>query len=157
MPIPQGQECSPLGPGQTDNSTGWGQEGAAKLARCTECGLGVVNPNRGLVGIELKGGQRESPAGLAARSGHPLGKHQGLLTHSVISAAIGWPRTGEGVCQGHSSSYPDPISLQNLPFEFKSSNTSRYQGEQSHTHTHTLSHLIPHSDPTAVRENLELP
>lgn len=111
------------------------------------------------MGIELKGGQRESPAGLAARSGHPLGKHQGLLTHSVISAAIGWPRTGEGVCQGHSSSYPDPISLQNLPFEFKSSNTSRYQGEQSdtHTHTHTLSHLIPHSDPTAVREDLELP
>lgn len=42
---------------------GWGQEGATKLAHCAERGLGVVNPNRGLVGIELKGGQRESPQG----------------------------------------------------------------------------------------------
>lgn len=68
----------------------------------------------------------------------------------------GWPRTGEGACQGCSRSYPDPISLLSLPSEFKSSNTSRYQGEQRHTHTtftHTLSHLIPHSDPTAVRED----
>ena len=27
LPVPQRQECSPLGPGQTDSSTAWGQEG----------------------------------------------------------------------------------------------------------------------------------
>lgn len=86
-----------------------------------------VNPNPGLVGIELGRGQREI-AGLAAGVRTPT-RNTSLLTETVISAASDGLGQGRACDKSIVGSSPDPICLQTFHLN---SNQATLAGTREH-------------------------